>query len=75
MIRYRSERIAPGVNPPTGTESEEIRRPTRGETAGAASPRVGICDGEMMACPQTEQKLLVAGISTEHDGHCIDIAA
>jgi len=36
---------------------------------------VGICDGEMMACPQTEQKLLVAGISTEHDGHCIDIAA
>src|SRR4030095_16356828 len=66
-IRYRSARIAPGVNPPTGTESEEISRLTPGH-AGAASPRVGIWESETMAWPQTEQKWLSAAISAAQEG-------
>ena len=58
MIRYRSDRILPGEKTPTGTESEEMR-PTRDAGAGAAAAppaEVGICEKELIAWPQTEQK-------------------
>jgi hypothetical protein len=75
----------PGVNPPTGIESEEVRRPT-GEaiigapalTAGAAAGGesaipVGICETDVIGVPQLRQKRLSAGTSLEHDGHFIAV--
>jgi len=71
MMRYRSAMMEPGVKPPAGTESDEIRRPIRGAGTGTDEPAaaVDICEGEPIACPQERQKRLSAGISAEHDGH------
>src|SRR5262249_51100698 len=70
MIRYRPAMMDPGVKPPSGTEPDEIRRPIRGAGSGTdKSAAVDICEGEGIACPQTRQKRLPAGISAEHDGH------
>jgi len=62
----------PGVNPPTGTESEEIRRLTA--TAGLAAAEgadVGICEKATIACPHEEQYLLLSVIGAEHAGQCM----
>jgi hypothetical protein len=75
-MRYRSARIVPGVNPPTGIESLDIIRATWGLAAGdfGDSPpgdsTVGNWEGELIGCPQERQNLLSAGICAEHFGHC-----
>lgn len=72
-MRYRSARITPGANPPTGIESEDLSRPTRGVGLGATWPCgpavVRSCEGELIASPHEEQNRLSAATSTEHDGH------
>src|SRR5262245_54765353 len=69
-MRYRSARTAPGVKPPTGIGSDEIRPPACGATArdAAVSATVGN-ENEMMAYPQTGQKRLSAAILEEQEGH------
>jgi hypothetical protein len=75
-MRYLSARMVPGVNPPTGMESEEIILATWGVSAdafgdSAAVPSaVGICEGVLRGCPHDRQNLLSAGICAEHFGHC-----
>lgn len=74
MIRYRSARIDPGVNPPASIESEEASRPT-GDELGlrrrAASATEGlarfvaICETEEIASPQDGQKPEPSGASAE----------
>ena len=74
-MRYRPDRTVPGVNPPAGTESDEINRPTvgaPGRAPAAGLSAVGISEGEMMTCPQEEQNRLSAAICAEHFGHCIN---
>jgi hypothetical protein len=56
------------VNPPTGTESDEIILATWGVSAAGPSA-VGIWESEVIACPQDRQNLLSAGIWAEHFGH------
>ena len=64
--------MAPGVNPPAGIESDEMSRATPGANAGTfRGSIVGICEGAPIACPQDEQKRLLAGTSAEHEGHCM----
>jgi hypothetical protein len=64
------------VNPPAGTESEEIILATRGLSAGgfrgssAAPVAVGICEGLMRGCAHEEQNRLSGKFSAEHFGHC-----
>ena len=76
MMRYRSARIVPGVNPPAGIESEDIILATWGVAAGALAgsaavpAAVGICESVLIGCPQDRQNLLSRGICTEHFGHC-----
>src|SRR5262245_58196040 len=75
MMRYRSARIVPGVNPPTVTESEEIPCASCG-AAAAAAPEVrggivGIWERRPISCPHAEQKRLFARTSAVHEGHCI----
>jgi hypothetical protein len=82
MTRYRSARIVPGVNPPAGTESDEMILATRGESSPEPSDRgcrpapsgtsiVGIWEGALMACPHEEQNRLSGRFSAEHFGHWI----
>jgi hypothetical protein len=56
----------PGVNPPTGNESEEIKRPTGVGIAAAAAATgaagdstavVGACESELAGAPQEGQNL------------------
>jgi hypothetical protein len=69
--------MVPGVNPPTGTESEDIRRPTRGASAeifGASAKglaAVGIIEIELRGWAQELQNRLSGGFEAEHFGHCI----
>ena len=73
-MRYLSPRIAPGVSPPAGIESDEMRRPTptaAATCAGAAPGAVTICETDLIACPQEEQNRLLAGFSARHDGQWI----
>jgi hypothetical protein len=50
-----------GVNPPTGSESDEIRRPTGAAIAAAAAgdstAAVGACESELTGAPQEGQNL------------------
>ena len=76
MMRYRSTRIVPGVNPPAGIESDEIILATWGVSAGlgdsaAGVPIVGIWEGELRGRPQELQKRLSCGFCVEHFGHRI----
>src|SRR5512139_99917 len=81
MMRYRSASTIPGVNPPTGIESEEIRRPTGEATMGVpvaatgiggdSTVPVGIWESEPIGVPHFRQKLLSSGTSLEHDGQFI----
>ena len=69
-MRYRSARIVPGVKPPAGIESDEMRRAEG--VAGAKGLRtaaVAICEGEPIARPHARQNRLVAGTSSAHDEH------
>jgi len=56
------------VNPPAGMESDEMILATWGVSGSAlrdAVPgpaAVGICEGELTACPQERQNRLSAGI-------------
>jgi hypothetical protein len=59
------------VKPPTGTESEEMRRTRFGAAAVGAAAPVVICDDEGIGCPQDKQNRLPAGISAEQNEHCI----
>ena len=77
MIRNRSARTAPGVNPPDAIESEETSRPTGAEDGlrlRAASATdgdarfVGIWDTEEIPSPQDGQNRAEAGTSAEHFG-------
>ena len=82
MIRYRSARTEPGVNPPASIESEEASRPT-GDEEGlrrrAASATEGlarfvaICETEEIASPQEGQKREPSGISAEQLGQRITL--
>jgi hypothetical protein len=67
MMLYRPIRIAPGVSPPTGMESDDTRRPTPPPTAALAPGDVTISDGDAVGWPHDEQKRLSAGSSAEHD--------
>src|SRR5262249_44433601 len=72
MMRYRSARIVPGVKPPTGIESEGMRRASLGADAAAAvALPVGISERGVIGCPQEGQNLLPAAMSAEHEGHWI----
>jgi hypothetical protein len=63
MMRYRPASAIPGVNPPTGSESEEIRRPIGAGTAtatatgaaGDSTAAVGACEIELTGAPQNWQ--------------------
>ena len=46
MIRYRSARIVPGVNPLAWIESDDARRPTLEEVTGRRA--ASATDGEAM---------------------------
>jgi hypothetical protein len=60
----------PGVSPPTGTESDEISRPTPAATAPTpAAIVVAICEAAPTAWPHDRQNRLSAGSSVAHDGH------
>ena len=82
MIRYRSARTEPGVNPPASIESEEASRPTGDEeglrrraafaTEGLAR-FVAICEAEEIASPQEGQKREPSGISAEQLGQRITL--
>jgi hypothetical protein len=74
-MRYRSANIIPGVNPPTGNESDEIRRPT-GAAGGlgrapASAVAVGACDNELIGVPQDGQNLWDGDVSPPQDGQFI----
>lgn len=76
MIRYRSARTAPGVNPPTWIESDDASLPTREEDGGRCAFRaiegdatfVGSCDTDDTDSPQEGQKRAESGISEEQAG-------
>jgi hypothetical protein len=64
--------MTPGANPPDGIEPDENSLPTGDEppeTVGAAGIIVGICESELIACPQDEQNRLSVEIGAEHAGH------
>jgi len=71
---------APGVKPPTSIESEETRRPTPEEglrwraasTAEGVARPVGICEKELIAAPQEEQKRPESETSEEQLGQRIN---
>src|SRR6476469_9999105 len=76
MIRYRSARTAPGVNPPAGIESDDACRPTRDDEGGRCAlcaidgdaTFVGSCDTDDTASPHEGQKRPESGISDEQAG-------
>jgi hypothetical protein len=60
----------PGVKPPAGTESDEIRRRTCGPaSATPAGTTVDSADGSVSGVPHVRQNRLSAGDSVAHDGH------
>ena len=76
MIRYRSPRTAPGVNPPAWIESDDASLPTREEDGGRCAFRaidgvatfVGNCEADDAASPQEGQKRAESGTSEEQAG-------
>jgi hypothetical protein len=77
-MRYRPANTIPGVNPPTGNESEEIRRPTGEAIAAAATGAAGDSNSAVVACesepagtPQEGQNLLDDDNSPPQDGQII----
>jgi predicted phage terminase large subunit-like protein len=82
MIRYRSAKTEPGVNPPASIESDEASRPTGDEdglrrraasaTEGLAT-LVAICETDEIASPQEGQKRKPSGNSAEQLGQRITL--
>ena len=83
MMRYLSASTMPGVNPPTGSEPDEVRRPT-GASMGAAPAlrvgsadesvaRVGASEGGLTAAPQDRQNRSDGDNSLEQEGHCMTV--
>ena len=76
MIRYRSARTAPGVNPPAWIESDDASLPTREDDGGRCAFRatdgdamfVGSCDTEDTGSPHSGQKRAALGTSDEQAG-------
>jgi hypothetical protein len=78
-MRYRPSRTIPGVNPPTGSESDEIRCPTgegiaaaaatATDAAGDSTAAVGACETELTGAPQARQNLSDGKTSPPQDGH------
>jgi hypothetical protein len=78
MIRYRSASIAPGVNPPAWTESEDaslptleddgLRRRAASSTEGEAR-FVGSWETEDTPSPQEGQKRAPSGTAAAQLGH------
>jgi len=76
MIRYRSARTAPGVNPPASIESDDASRPTREDDGGRCAFRatdgdamfVGSCDTDDTDSPHEGQKRAEVGTSEEQAG-------
>ena len=72
--QYRRSSTIPGVNPPTGSESEEIKRPTGAAGEGGCAPAsdaavaVGACDNELTGAPQEGQNLCDGYVSPPQDG-------
>jgi hypothetical protein len=62
----------PGAKPPTGIESDEIRRASRGAAAApAVTLAVGISENGVIGSPHDEQNRLPAAVSAAQAGHCI----
>ena len=71
-MRYRAVSTVPGVSPPTGMESEEIKRATPAATAPAPiAIAVVISDAAPTKCPHDRQNRLSAGNSDAHEGQRI----
>jgi hypothetical protein len=72
-MRYRWANTIPGVNPPTGKESDETSRPTgvgamTAAATGDSAVGVGACESEPISAPQLRQNLSVDDISPPQDG-------
>jgi hypothetical protein len=82
MIRYRSARTTPGVNPPVGIESDDTRRPTLEEAVygrrAAASTEgdarfVGSRDTEESGSPHSGQKRAASDAVDPHFGQGVKV--
>jgi hypothetical protein len=79
MIRYRSARTAPGVNPPAWIESDDASRPTLEEDGGRRAARatdgdarpVGSWETEEIASPHSGQKRTDSEMPDPHFGHAV----
>src|SRR5215831_14095827 len=79
MIRYRSARTAPGVNPPAWIESDDASFPTRDEDGGRCAfcatdgdaTFVGSCDTDDTASPHDEQNRAASETPDPHVGQAI----